>query len=209
MAWGCSACRPRRACKMAKNYRREALPKTPAQTTPKRKQTSRTCVWWFLLGSLVGVIVGNLYASRRAETPPPEAAAKPASEERPPAVQPRFKFQEILSDTRKRQQQTRRPSSRNRSPPRRSPNLPSRHPEPMSSRRAHSNARQTPSGSGPSWVCWASLPASRPPPCPTARPRIACAPVPMPINRPPSRFATNSSAMEKTASPIRSDEIGA
>ncbi|TCT22083.1 SPOR domain-containing protein [Thiobaca trueperi] len=84
---------------MAKNYRREALPKTPAQTTPKRKQTSRTCVWWFLLGSLVGVIVGNLYASRRAETPPPEAAAKPASEERPPAVQPSFKFQEILSDT--------------------------------------------------------------------------------------------------------------
>lgn len=85
---------------MAKDYRREALPKPPTQTTPKRKQTNRTCVWWFLLGTLVGVIVGNLYASRRAETtPPPEEVAKPVSNERPPAVQPSFKFQEILSDT--------------------------------------------------------------------------------------------------------------
>ena len=86
---------------MAKDYRREPLPKPPTQTTPKRKQVNRTCVWWFLLGTLVGVIVGNLYASRRAETvASTEAATKPASNERAPAVQPpSFKFQEILSDT--------------------------------------------------------------------------------------------------------------
>lgn len=87
---------------MAKDYRRGPLPK-PKSTTrsaPKRKQANRTCVWWFLLGMALGVIVGNLYAIRRAESlATADAAAKPARTERPPMVQPSFKFQEILSDT--------------------------------------------------------------------------------------------------------------
>jgi len=80
---------------MVKDYRQG----TPIRTSQKRKQ-NRSCVWWFLMGTALGVLATNILGSRHSGTgDAPETAAKPAAEETPPHVAPNFRFQEILSDT--------------------------------------------------------------------------------------------------------------
>ncbi len=77
---------------MAKGSRRGA-----SSPTPKRKQ-SRSCVWWFLLGIALGVVVGNFMATRRPVPDRQPEVAAPARESQPAPVQPRFQFPQLLND---------------------------------------------------------------------------------------------------------------
>ncbi|MFD2111163.1 SPOR domain-containing protein [Thiorhodococcus fuscus] len=80
---------------MPRDYRQS----TPIRTSQKRKQ-NRSCVWWFLMGTALGVLATNILSSRHSDTSgSPETAAKPAAETEKPHVAPNFRFQEILSDT--------------------------------------------------------------------------------------------------------------
>jgi cell division protein FtsN len=78
---------------MVRDYRRGAAKVTPRRTRP------RSCVWWFLLGTLTGSFGVGLYwmtQTRGPVTPPVAIAPKP---ERPAPQEPSFQFENILRDT--------------------------------------------------------------------------------------------------------------
>jgi cell division protein FtsN len=83
---------------MAKEYRRAAPAPVPARSSQKRRQ-NRSCVWWFLLGGLVGGFATHLYWMRHAQAPAAPAATPPAPA---PASHepPTFEFQQLLNETR-------------------------------------------------------------------------------------------------------------
>ena len=78
---------------MALDYKRGAAKPTP------RRTRSRSCVWWFLFGVIVGSFGVGLYWMTQApgQVPAPVAALPKA--ERPAPQQPSFQFEKILRDT--------------------------------------------------------------------------------------------------------------
>ncbi|NKN32949.1 SPOR domain-containing protein [Marichromatium bheemlicum] len=75
---------------MTRDYRRGGA----TRPSPKRQQ-SRSCVWWFLLGALLGAFGASLYWMPEPETGATEPAPR-ASRSVP--VQPDFQFPTLLRD---------------------------------------------------------------------------------------------------------------
>ena len=75
-----------------------ALGSRKATRPTPRRQRPRSCVWWFLLGTLVGGFgVGSYWMSVAPDLVPPPVAAIPKTE-RPAPPQPTFNFPNILKD---------------------------------------------------------------------------------------------------------------
>ena len=80
---------------MTRDYRRGSPPPPPIPKPPRRH---RSCVWWFLLGNLVGGAgVATLWMVDPGMLQPVEIA--PPDPGRPAPVQPSFEFPKILRDT--------------------------------------------------------------------------------------------------------------
>lgn len=79
---------------MAKDFRRGANRPVP------RRNRQKSCVWWFLLGTMLGSFGVGLYWMLEAppgQVPPPVAAIPKV--ERPAPQRPSFQFPDILKDT--------------------------------------------------------------------------------------------------------------
>jgi cell division protein FtsN len=77
---------------MARDTRRSA---SKARLAPRYR--SRSCVWWFLLGAMVGSFGVGLYWMMEAPQQPPPVAALPKVE-RPAPPRPSYQFEDILKD---------------------------------------------------------------------------------------------------------------
>ncbi len=79
---------------MARDSRRNGN----SRSTPRRNQT-RSCVWWFLLGALVGSFGVGLYWMMEAPQQVPAPVAAIPKAERPAPPRPSFEFPNLLRDT--------------------------------------------------------------------------------------------------------------
>jgi cell division protein FtsN len=78
---------------MVRDARRSAANTRPA---PRYRQP-RSCVWWFLLGAMLGSFGVGLYWMMEAPQQLPQAAAIPKVE-RPAPPRPSYQFEDILRD---------------------------------------------------------------------------------------------------------------
>ncbi|KXX66275.1 SPOR domain-containing protein [Marichromatium gracile] len=77
---------------MTRDYRRSGA----TRPSPKRQQ-SRSCVWWFLFGALLGAFGASLYWMPEPEVGA-ESGGRAAPASRPVPVQPDFQFPTLLRD---------------------------------------------------------------------------------------------------------------
>lgn len=83
---------------MTRDYRRGAPRGAPPRRSPSRHQASRSCVWWFLFGFILGAFAVALYWLFQPRTPD-EAQGMLPRPERPAPAPPEFHFPSILRDT--------------------------------------------------------------------------------------------------------------